>query len=153
VWIAGTGDVLLHPPLVDQARADSPDGQGLNFTPMLTAPTPYIGGADLGICHLETPLASADGPFLGYPEFSVPPQVLPALVAGTTRAAPWIRAPPGCPARWTSWTGRGRPGPRRLLPHPADAATPTLLTTSTGTVALISATYGFNTDPRTRRGR
>jgi hypothetical protein len=79
--IAVTGDVLLHPPLVDQARADSPGGQGMDFGPMLAAEKPYIQGADLGICHLETPLAPADGPFAGYPEFSVPPQVLPALVA------------------------------------------------------------------------
>jgi len=76
-----TGDVLLHPPLVDQARVDSQGGQGLDFGPMLAAEKPYVQGADLGICHLETPLAPADGPFSGYPEFSVPPQVLPALVA------------------------------------------------------------------------
>jgi len=81
VSIVVTGDVLLHPPLVDQARADSPGGQDLDFAPMLAAEKPYVQDADLGICHLETPLAPADGPFSGYPEFSVPPQVLPALVA------------------------------------------------------------------------
>ena len=61
--IVVTGDVLLHPPLVDQARADAPGpgGQGMDFAPMLAAEKPYIQGADLGICHLGTPLAPAGG--------------------------------------------------------------------------------------------
>src|SRR5205823_4320875 len=33
------------------------------------------------ICHLETPLAAAAGPYRGYPRFSVPPQIAPALAA------------------------------------------------------------------------
>jgi hypothetical protein len=43
---------------------------------MLAAEKPYVQSADLGICHLETPLAPPAGPFAGYPEFSVPPQVV-----------------------------------------------------------------------------
>ena len=42
--IAVTGDVLLHPPLVDRARADSPGGRGMNFAPMLAAEKPYVQG-------------------------------------------------------------------------------------------------------------
>ena len=82
VSIAVTGDVLLHPPLLEQARADDPTGGGMDFGPMLAAQAPYVAAADLGICHLETPLAPAEGPFSGYPEFSVPPQILPALTGG-----------------------------------------------------------------------
>jgi poly-gamma-glutamate capsule biosynthesis protein CapA/YwtB (metallophosphatase superfamily) len=48
---------------------------------MLRGQLPYLAAADLAVCHLETPLAPADGPFEGYPEFSVPPQILDALVS------------------------------------------------------------------------
>lgn len=78
VTLAMTGDVLLHPELIAQARQDG--GGDLDFFPMLAAQQPYIEGADIGICHMETPLAPADGPFSNYPAFSVPPQVLPALL-------------------------------------------------------------------------
>ena len=40
-----------------------------------------VAGADLAICHLETPLAPAGGPFTGYPSFSVPPQIASAIAA------------------------------------------------------------------------
>jgi poly-gamma-glutamate synthesis protein (capsule biosynthesis protein) len=48
---------------------------------MLAGVKPYVSAADLAICHLETPLAKASGPFSGYPSFSGPPQVAPALKA------------------------------------------------------------------------
>ena len=99
--VAETGDVLLHPPLVDQAHADSPGGQGLDFAPMLAAEKPYIQSADLGICHLETPLAPADGPSAATrnspshrrycPRWS-PPATTRAAPPATT---PWTRAPTG----------------------------------------------------------
>jgi poly-gamma-glutamate synthesis protein (capsule biosynthesis protein) len=73
-----TGDVLIHPPLVEQARADG--GGALDFRPLLAGVAPVVSAADLAICHLETPLApSPDGPFRGYPDFSAPPQIASAL--------------------------------------------------------------------------
>ncbi len=150
--IAVTGDVLLHPPLVEQARADSPGGQGLDFAPMLAAEKPYVQGADLGICHLETPLAPADGPFAGYPEFSVPPQVLPALVATGYDA---------CSTASNHTLDQGTAGVNRTLDDldtaglahdgsyrtAQDADTPTILTTPHGRVGFISVAYGFNDGP------
>ena len=147
-----TGDVLLHPPLVDQARADSPGGQGLDFAPMLAAEKPYVQGADLGVCHLETPLAPADGPFSGYPEFSVPPQVLPALVATGYDA---------CSTASNHTLDQGTEGVNRTLDDldaaglahdgsyrtEQDAATPTILPTPHGRVGFISVAYGFNDGP------
>ena len=84
VTIAMAGDVLLHPQLISQARADAGDDtdstvDGMDFFPMLAAQQKYVASADIGICHLETPLADPAGPFENYPAFSVPPQVLPAL--------------------------------------------------------------------------
>jgi poly-gamma-glutamate synthesis protein (capsule biosynthesis protein) len=147
-----TGDVLLHPPLVDQARADSPDGQHLNFGPMLAGEEPYVQAADLGICHLETPLPPPDGPFAGYPEFSVPPQVLPALVATGYDA---------CSTASNHTLDQGTDGVNRTLDDldaaglahdgsyrtARDAAAPTILTTPHGRVGFISVTYGFNDGP------
>ncbi len=148
--IAVTGDVLLHPPLVEQARADSAGGGGLDFRPMLSAQAPFIQAADLGICHLETPLAPADGPFAGYPEFSVPPQVLSALTATGYDA---------CSTASNHSLDQGTPGLNRTLNEldaagldhdgsartPQEAATPTILTTGQIKVGLISVTYGLNT--------
>lgn len=69
--------MLLHSPLVRQARADgrgSPD-----FFPILRGVRSVVSRADLAICHLETPLAPRKGPYSGYPIFSVPPQVVKAI--------------------------------------------------------------------------
>lgn len=87
-----SGDVLLHKPLLDSAAADAKaapnSGTGgtaagvsgkFDFRPLLAAQKPAIGGADLAVCQLETPLAPPNGPYTGYPSFSVPPDIVPAL--------------------------------------------------------------------------
>jgi poly-gamma-glutamate synthesis protein (capsule biosynthesis protein) len=78
VTILGTGDVLIHPQLIDQARADG-GGSRLDFGPMYTSIAPDVRRADLAICEMESPLASPQGPFTGWPTFHSPPQVLAAL--------------------------------------------------------------------------
>ncbi|MEV0666410.1 CapA family protein [Actinomadura luteofluorescens] len=79
--VAATGDFLLHRAVMDQAASDASRGGegGYDFTPMLARLNPVISGADLGICHIETPLASRSGPFLGYPAFNSPPQIVNAV--------------------------------------------------------------------------
>jgi poly-gamma-glutamate synthesis protein (capsule biosynthesis protein) len=75
--VVATGDVLIHPALSDQAEAD---GRGkFDYRPLLAGIKPLISGADLGICHLETPLAPEGGPYSGYPSFSAPPEIADAL--------------------------------------------------------------------------
>ncbi len=54
----------------DRGRPDPPGAVG---------PGRLISGADLGICHLETPLAPEGGPYSGYPSFSAPPEIADAL--------------------------------------------------------------------------
>lgn len=77
VTVLGAGDILLHPPLWEQARLD---GHGtMDFGPLLASARPAISAADLALCHLETPLAPAGGPYAGFPRFSVPPQVVAAI--------------------------------------------------------------------------
>ncbi|BBE23741.1 hypothetical protein MN0502_26240 [Arthrobacter sp. MN05-02] len=75
-----TGDLLVHPQLWEQAAADAAATgvRPLDFGPLLASQRPYLAAGTLGVCHLETPVADADGPFSGYPQFNVPPQILAA---------------------------------------------------------------------------
>ncbi|WDV53890.1 CapA family protein [Streptomyces coeruleorubidus] len=81
--VAAAGDVLIHPELVDQAAKDAKktgEGEaGLDFGPLLAGVKPVVSEADLAICHMETPVGNPRGPFEGYPEFLVPPQILTTL--------------------------------------------------------------------------
>ncbi len=145
--IAVTGDILLHPELVEQAREDG-DGE-LDFFPMLSAQQPYIEGADIGICHLETPLAPSNGPFSGYPSFSVPPQVLDAVKRTGYDA---------CSTASNHTFDRGTDGIDRTLDQldaagivhdgsyrtERDSRTPVVINTPNGRVGLISVAYDWN---------
>lgn len=79
--VLGSGDVLIHPPLWEQARADARAAgrPGYDFGPMYASIAPDVRDADLATCEMETPLAPPQGPFAGWPDFSAPPQVLTAL--------------------------------------------------------------------------
>jgi Bacterial capsule synthesis protein PGA_cap len=81
VTVLGSGDVLIHPPLWQQAHADARAAgrRGYDFGPMYASIAPDVGDADLATCEMETPLAPPDGPFVGWPNFNAPPQVLTAL--------------------------------------------------------------------------
>lgn len=81
VTVLGSGDVLIHPPLWEQAHADAvAEGRsGYDFGPMYASIAPDVRSADLATCEMETPLAPPQGPFSGWPTFSAPPQVLTAL--------------------------------------------------------------------------
>src|SRR5439155_798203 len=52
---------------------------GYDFGPMYASVAPDVRRADLAICEMETPLALPQGPFVGWPDFNAPPQVLTAL--------------------------------------------------------------------------
>ncbi|MGW4487525.1 CapA family protein [Amycolatopsis sp. NPDC004368] len=75
--VVATGDVLIHPALTDQAEADG--GGTIDYRQILAGVKPLVAGADLAICHLETPLAPEGGPYTGYPSFSAPPQIAEAI--------------------------------------------------------------------------
>ena len=83
--VALTGDVLLHAGVTDQARKDAAANpakasNGLDYRPLLAGAKPFVESADLAICNLETPIAPPGGPYTSYPVFSVPQEILPALV-------------------------------------------------------------------------
>ncbi|MFE2276158.1 CapA family protein [Streptomyces sp. NPDC059454] len=81
--VAAAGDILIHPELVEQAAKDAEEtGEGeagLDFGPLFAGVKPVISKADLAICHMETPVGKPEGPFEGYPEFLVPPQILTSI--------------------------------------------------------------------------
>ena len=163
-----TGDVLLHSGLWASAHADAVrrhESAVYDFRPLLGPMRTTVSAADLAICHLETPLAPARGPFTDYPIFSVPPQIAPALHWAGYDA---------CTTSSNHSVDGGLPGIRRTVggldaagvghtgsyAHRAGAGRPLFLTVPThalaadgtadpgidGTarVALIAATFGLN---------
>ena len=83
VTVAVSGDVLVHTGVWQSAqRAGAAHGRDEPyFPPMFASLRPVVSGADLAVCHLETPLAPPGGPYRNYPLFSAPPQVVDGLVA------------------------------------------------------------------------
>lgn len=75
------GDMLLHEGLWATAEIDAArTGRGaMDFRPLLADMRPVVKGADLSICHMETPVAPEGGPYQGYPLFAAPPAIVPAL--------------------------------------------------------------------------
>jgi poly-gamma-glutamate synthesis protein (capsule biosynthesis protein) len=68
--LAFTGDLIPHQPVVRTAAALS--AGGWDFRPMFQEVAPILSGADLAICHLETPL-SVDAPSRSrFPRFDAP---------------------------------------------------------------------------------
>ena len=146
--VVAAGDELIHPALTEQATADG--GGRRDYAAMLAGVKPVIEQADLAICHLETPVARAGGPFEGYPQFSVPPEILTALVGvgydtcstasnhtldqGTTGVTTTLDA---MDAAGLKHTGSARSA--------KEAATPLIIDVHGVKVAQVSYTFGFNT--------
>lgn len=152
--LVATGDVLLHSPLWHQAEADAATAgrPGRDFRPLLAGVRPTVEAADLAVCHLETPVAPPDGPFAGYPSFSVPPEIAPALADVGYDA---------CTTASNHVYDQGAAGVDRTLDalddagiahagsarSPAEARSTTLVEADDARVALLSYTYGFNGYP------
>ncbi|HEX2416371.1 MAG TPA: CapA family protein [Thermoleophilaceae bacterium] len=67
--VAASGDFLIHTPVAARARALG-GGSRYDFAPMFDPVKRHIEGADLALCHVETPLVP--GPPTGYPVFRTP---------------------------------------------------------------------------------
>jgi Bacterial capsule synthesis protein PGA_cap len=151
VTLALTGDVLVHDNVWASARR-SAGGRGFDFRPMLADLRPRIAAADLALCHLETPLAPADGPFSSYPLFSTPPQV-----AGALRRLGYD----GCTTASNHSVDQGFSGVTRTLDvlddvglahtgtarSPAEAGRVVMLHRHGMSIAWLAATYGTNGMP------
>lgn len=74
--VEASGDLLIHAAVFDRARALG-GGRHYDFAPMFAQIRPYIQGADLALCHVETPMTPA--PPAGYPTFNSPPALATAI--------------------------------------------------------------------------
>lgn len=148
------GDMLLHSGLWESARIDAQTtGRGaLDFRPLLADMRPVVSDADLAICHMETPLAPAGGPFYSYPVFSAPPSIVPALRwagydACTTASNHSIdQGFEGLVRTLRDFdkAGIARAGTAETR---KESITPLMLDVGGVSVALLSATYGTNGIP------
>lgn len=145
--VVAAGDILIHPALTEQALSDG--GGRRDYSAMLAGIKPIIEQADLAICHLETPIAPAAGPFKGYPQFSVPPEIATALAGvgydtcstasnhtldqGSTGVTTTLDA---LDAAGLKHTGSARSA--------REASTPLILDVRGVKVAQLSYTFGFN---------
>ena len=144
-----TGDILSHEPVSRQARADGSDGLTYDYLPMFDEVRAVLSGADVAICHLESPLSPDNEDLSGYPLFNVPGDLAVALAeAGydgcstasnhsLDRGVDGIAATLGVLER----AGLGHAGMARTVD---EAAVPTLYDVGGVTVGHLSYTYGLN---------
>jgi poly-gamma-glutamate synthesis protein (capsule biosynthesis protein) len=76
--LVATGDVLVHQDRALTGGARQPDGS-YDFSDVFAGIAPVVESADLAVCHMETPVAPAGGPYRGYPSFAVQPEIVDAL--------------------------------------------------------------------------
>jgi len=146
--VLATGDVLIHQEHQLASGARRPDGS-YDFSGVLAPVAPMIRAADLAICHFETPVAPVGGPYRGYPNFAVQPQIIPALAAAgydecstasnhslDDGAAGLVRTLDDLDA-----AGIGHAGTYRTA---AESRTPQILDVHGVKVAHIAAAYGLN---------
>lgn len=67
--VAASGDFLIHQPVWERARADG-GSRRYDFRRMLRFVRPVVRGADIALCHAETPLTRRRPS--GYPVFNTP---------------------------------------------------------------------------------
>jgi poly-gamma-glutamate synthesis protein (capsule biosynthesis protein) len=145
--LAVTGDILLHTSVNEQARQYA-DGAGYDFRPMFSAVRPVIAGADLGICHLETPIAPPGERLSTYPIYGVPAQIIPAIKwAGYDRCSlasnhSMDRGTKGIDATLAGFDA-AKLGHTGMARRPAEAA-PSLFTVNGVRVAHLSYTFSYN---------
>jgi poly-gamma-glutamate capsule biosynthesis protein CapA/YwtB (metallophosphatase superfamily) len=150
--MAFTGDALWHSPLWRQAEhnfaAAHPGETGMDFTPMLAPLAPLIESVDLGVCHLETPIAPDGEQFSTFPLYGVPPDVVPAIAAAgfdrcsTASNHSADRGTAGI-ARTVSVLEANGLGQAGMARTPAEI-TPHVFTVDGLQVAHLSYTFGYN---------
>ncbi len=73
--VEASGDLLIHSPVWE--RALSLGGGTYDFAPLFGRIRSYVRGADLALCHVETPMTPA--PPTSYPIFNTPPELARAI--------------------------------------------------------------------------
>ena len=81
--VEASGDLLIHSAIFERALVLG-GGRHYDFAPMFAQIKPYIRGADLALCHVETPMTPAAP--AGYPTFNTPPALATAIAETGWRA-------------------------------------------------------------------
>ena len=79
--ITAGGDILIHRAIAQIADVNAPGAGVYDFTPILMPIEPWVGEADLAICHLEGALDPLNTGLSYYPRFNAPHEVADALAA------------------------------------------------------------------------
>lgn len=146
--IVASGDLLVHQPV--WARALANGGDHYDFRPMFRALRPLLRGADLALCHAETPLGP--GAPRGYPVFNTPPALARAVAwAGfdACSAASNHSVDQGLAGIRTTLRALDRAGVRHagIARSRREARRITMLAADGVRVAFLSYTYGTNGIP------
>ena len=145
--LAFTGDLLPHGS-VQRAGTAFVD-EGWDFAPLYEEVRPIIEGADLAICHLETPISIDDTNLSGYPRFSAPRAFAQAALDvgydGCSLASnhSYDRGAQGALDTITVLQEIGLPYAGQAASDEEDLA-PVLYDANGITIAHISATYSLN---------
>ncbi|MFD3519455.1 CapA family protein [Streptomyces sp. NPDC058653] len=161
--VAAAGDILIHPQLTQQAYRDAgvtdvpepvdkkvgPDVPDPDFHKMMAGVKPVISKADLAICHFEPVVGGPKGPFRGFPDFLVPPQITTAIKdtgydTCSTASNHTLDDGPGGVARTLDAldaAGLKHTGSAR---NAAEAAKPLIMDVKGVRVAQLSYALGFN---------
>ncbi|WP_051366474.1 CapA family protein [Hamadaea tsunoensis] len=143
ITLVAAGDVLAHPEIWQQATRDG------GYAPMFAGVRPVVSGADLALCHLETPLAPAGGPFKGFPRFSVPPQILDGVKdtgfdgCSTVSNHTLDQGEAGIDRTIAAMDAEGL-GHAGIAARPQDAGKPWIYTVRGVKIAHLAYAFGFN---------
>jgi poly-gamma-glutamate synthesis protein (capsule biosynthesis protein) len=147
--VVAAGDVLLHDPVT----ASATHGGRVDYSPLLAGMDNWVRGADLALCHFETPVVPPGKAVSTYPVFGVPPHIVTDLVeqgwdgCSTASNHSIDRGYPGVTATLDAFdaAGLGHSGTARSQ---AEADAPQLYRLEregrTITVAHIAMAYGLN---------
>jgi poly-gamma-glutamate synthesis protein (capsule biosynthesis protein) len=149
-----TGDLVIHTGVWETAEADGARAgeKAPDFRPMFASIRPDVEAADLAICRFQLPVSPPGGPYLNYPVFQSPPELIAGLKATGYDA---------CTTAGNHNLDGGWDGIRRTvaaydsvgLPQTGMSAsrrqnrTPLIVDVKGVKVALLSYTYGTNGFP------
>jgi len=151
--IAASGDLLIHDAVRQQAADNASDTSAeFDFRRMFDEVRPVLSDVDLAICHLEVPLSADNSTLSGYPVFSAPWQLAPAIADAGFDA---------CSTASNHSMDQGGDGATQTLDaldeagvrHAGmsrteqEATTPRIATIGDVEVAHLSYTYGLNGMP------
>jgi poly-gamma-glutamate capsule biosynthesis protein CapA/YwtB (metallophosphatase superfamily) len=147
--MAFTGDILIHEQLWETAAAHATGSDRFDFRPLVAQVRPVIAGADLAICHLETPLSPDDRDLSSYPVFETPSEVAEAIAwagyggCSTASNHSLDGGASGVVAtlRWLDRAGLGHAGTARTW---KESRALTSYRVNGATVAHLSYSWGFN---------